>query len=723
MKNKKLLSLYIPFTLSFFLLSQSLFAKSIGHISNVLTVGQQTLLNESTGATKAPELIITLTDGLKEGDRFYLHLEDASWTKEAVTLLEKPHEEADMPPVNQVVGRKVSSTEMEIHVTKGDLKAGTKLTIPLYTTVVGDTAQVRIENNNTTLSDETLTFANISSAHLAVTPLAAAEKVIDEGMLPKLLIEEVYGGQLQHLTKKGALATFIIRLDSTDFAFEMTPEAKLIGEKAFEGIVGDKTSFTLLNSGQLQVTLPKEALERSDTNKGAFVLEGIKLKTTSREPKDTLVNATIEGAFVEKHSFKALELGDFAVHLITPTPTEVLSGKKQQVSFTLKEDVKDSLLKNRPIIVSLDGGIRLPQNADGKVAVTIEGQNYAFDAIMEDTVCVGFEIPAITDASLTAKSSLAFTFDTIIPANAYGKVTLHVEGRALPTPLQATVFNTVFPVNVDVSGFHAKSGIKDQMGGNIAITEHTAGALIQGKKLFIAFDTDRLEVSKMPQVVVTQGDLRIGEAVAVAGGIEIPIIGHSTTASTLVVKHFGLTLDGTVPAGKYEVAVGGPALSVLSGDQIDMTKGFEHLDPVVIAENFVLVDVEAVDKRIITFKLGEEAYAVNGKYHHLDVPAYLEDGRVMVPIRYVAEALDIPKDKMKYDQKEHRFTLYSDKVIEVQVGSQEMYVDGIPQLMQVATQERANEVMVPMSEIARALGLEVSWDAPLKTATFIRYGN
>nr|WP_301335047.1 copper amine oxidase N-terminal domain-containing protein [Holtiella tumoricola] len=229
-----------------------------------------------------------------------------------------------------------------------------------------------------------------------------------------------------------------------------------------------------------------------------------------------------------------------------------------------------------------------------------------------------------------------------------------------------------------------------------------------------------IHLSKAPLVAVIEGDIVVGEPKIIDGGVELPIIAESSIPSTIVIKHFGLTLDGTVPQGRFEVAVGGPALSSLSEQTISKNNHFESIAP-IINEDFVLVDIGPKNRKVITFKLGEEAYAVNGRYYHLEVPAYIENGRVMVPIKYVAEALGIGQGNVKYDAKTQVLTVYANKVIELEINSDTMYVDGEKVVMQTSAKLKQGYTMVPIGEVARALDLKVEWNSKLETATFVGY--
>ena len=608
-------------------------------------------------------------------------------------------------------------------MTKGEIPTSTNLTIPLKTLVAGTEATVTIDSNNTTVSEDTFSFATISNTKLTVSPQSAAEKVSEEGYMPTLFIEESYGGQIRHFIAEGLDNTILLRLNHPDFKFEISSTASLTGLRGFDGLAKTDTTFTLINDQQLQITLPDAITTLSPNNKGALKLEGVTIRTTNRTPSVSEAVVSVSGAMVTPTDFTALTLGDYHVELILPAREAVYAGTEQTISFTLEEDMKNSLLKDRPLIVTLPDTVEVITDHTGKVPVQIDGTSFAFEPLVEKGKCIGFSMASLQDKLTNDSGRYTFSFSMRIPVRTIGPIALTLEGRALPETLTGTILTTKLPLLVNADGFHVQSAMKDQYGGSITLTEEGAGVLQQGKSLFITLDTSHLTISSAPNISVVSGDLVLGDLMLVDGGIEIPIQSSSTQPSTILLKHFGLTLDGTVPAGRYEASIGGPALSTLSTDTLGTYMDRGLIDPVAILDQFILVDVDALTKKVITFRLGDESYAVNGKYYHLDTPAYIENGRVMVPIRYVAEALGLSQNQMVYDETYQTFALYAQKVIEVTVGSNILSIDGIPQTMQTPTTLLGNDVMVPISEIAKALGVEVSWNAALKTATFIQYGN
>ena len=113
---------FIPIlTFTFFIGTSTLFAQSINHITKVVTVGQNTQLSSEEDAVKAPSLVMNLSDGLHEGDRFYLHLSDATWQLGELTLHQRFDSDEPSEVVEEVIGKVLSPTEMEVIVTKGEI--------------------------------------------------------------------------------------------------------------------------------------------------------------------------------------------------------------------------------------------------------------------------------------------------------------------------------------------------------------------------------------------------------------------------------------------------------------------------------------------------------------------------------------------------------------------------------------------------------------------------
>ncbi|CDZ74669.1 Hypothetical protein ING2D1G_0486 [Peptoniphilus sp. ING2-D1G] len=125
-------------------------------------------------------------------------------------------------------------------------------------------------------------------------------------------------------------------------------------------------------------------------------------------------------------------------------------------------------------------------------------------------------------------------------------------------------------------------------------------------------------------------------------------------------------------------------------------------------------------KTEITIGSGALNKTVNGvtTTTYMDVAAYIKDGRTMLPIRFVAESLGY---YVTFNDATRNAT-FSDgnKVVVLNIDSDEYYVDGVKHTFSVKPEIRSGRTMLPISEIGRALGLthgnkgegkNIEWDA------------
>ena len=106
----------------------------------------------------------------------------------------------------------------------------------------------------------------------------------------------------------------------------------------------------------------------------------------------------------------------------------------------------------------------------------------------------------------------------------------------------------------------------------------------------------------------------------------------------------------------------------------------------------------------------------------LDVAPFIKDGRTMLPIRFVAEALGFNVQWIK----ETRTVLLTDKdnVITIPVDTNKIVVNGKVYESDVKPVIKNGRTMLPIANIARALGLndgtEILWDEVSRKVTIIR---
>ena len=116
--------------------------------------------------------------------------------------------------------------------------------------------------------------------------------------------------------------------------------------------------------------------------------------------------------------------------------------------------------------------------------------------------------------------------------------------------------------------------------------------------------------------------------------------------------------------------------------------------------------------------------AINGVNDKImmDIAPFIEENRTMLPIRFVAEALGF---KVEWDH-ENRTVILMDKenVVKIPVDTNQIIVNGKVYESDVKPVLKDNRTMLPVANIARALGLkdgtDILWDKTTKKVTIIR---
>jgi len=108
---------------------------------------------------------------------------------------------------------------------------------------------------------------------------------------------------------------------------------------------------------------------------------------------------------------------------------------------------------------------------------------------------------------------------------------------------------------------------------------------------------------------------------------------------------------------------------------------------------------------------------VSGASVEMDVAPYLKDGRVRVPVRFLAEALGFPVEYDFSDPTNKIVTVHAVEDIVLTIGSnkalvgtEEVELDAAPEIVNGRT-------MVPVRFVAETLGFDVQWADGVVTLT------
>lgn len=127
--------------------------------------------------------------------------------------------------------------------------------------------------------------------------------------------------------------------------------------------------------------------------------------------------------------------------------------------------------------------------------------------------------------------------------------------------------------------------------------------------------------------------------------------------------------------------------------------------------------VEVTTASQVTFKLGDKAYKKANKSYNMDVAPQIVEGKIMVPIKYVSEALSAD---VKYDNAAKKVTVTTadGKVAVLTLGKSQAVVDGKKVDLGTKVFIENSRTYVPVGSVGRLLGATVTWDNTTKTATF-----
>ena len=106
----------------------------------------------------------------------------------------------------------------------------------------------------------------------------------------------------------------------------------------------------------------------------------------------------------------------------------------------------------------------------------------------------------------------------------------------------------------------------------------------------------------------------------------------------------------------------------------------------------------------------------------MDVAPYIKDGRTMLPIRSVAEALGF---EVEWNKSTRTVVLKDNTTrVEIPVDTNKIIVNGTVYTSDVKPEIKNNRTMLPIANIARALGLkdgkDIIWNSKSKTVTIYR---
>ncbi|WP_069999296.1 copper amine oxidase N-terminal domain-containing protein [Cellulosilyticum sp. I15G10I2] len=637
---------------------------------------------------------------------------------------------------------KNDDTQLQV-VVSGTVNSTNTIDIPLKVELTGGDATVAINGNGTAVNDMAeVVFARTSDAKATVTA-GDAKNISFTGAIADITIQEPFKGNLD--TKK-----ITVTLENTDYEFVNANGGTIKLSGGF-GAINSVTATAVRktsDAGVVEITLS----QKSSVAPGRMVLEGWEVRSKSRSIKvDDAIEVTVSGDNVNETTLKvgvAKEVGS-TLEMKDKKVVDVVAGREAKVTFSIKENVGDTFISNRDVEINADKGYFWNKTkvkdtageADKVIAAirsTLEISKMGATPVVEkgadaidgnisllydnddDQRVVGFYFTTANKDFRKADID-EITFKDLkvwTPVNVEGDIKLTAEGRTLGEKLEVVALNAKAPVTITSEELTVKTGLKAQVGGKVTLTETDKGMLKQNELLEFTVDgrPTGFTFSDKPVVKVVSGDVQIGEIKKTDSTITVEIKRASKTASVIEISAFPVNVDRTIPEGKYDLKINGLAVEpdtyTLKGDLT--VKGFINS----ATPNTEDITANGLRKGTSAFVIGSSKYVVNGIESEMDGAAYIENGRTMVPVRYVANALGVASSDI-YFANGTATVIAGTKTVSLTLGDKVAKLNGVPAKVMVAAPVlKDGRTYVPVSEIGALLGVEATWDAATQTATF-----
>ena len=632
--------------------------------------------------------------------------------------------------------------------------------------VAKDAGQIKAKLNanggQSSITEGEYVIANAAekTASLTVATGDDVKSFYDEGELSEITLRESSVGAFN---KDGL--TLEIELDDTDFEFN---EQQKIEIEAKYGATG-KVPYTFVkdkdDASRAYITIQPGALPKG-TSLITLKINKIGVFTDEKDPDLGDLKATIKST--DKYGIKGeldkdyedvvvAKIADYGltIEMKDKKAVDVVAGRQEEVKFNVKENVNDVFVDGRTVELTLkdsDGDtddqffiVKRDELNNLKKAIISDNDKYvskvepiyfdkdadvnhkdADDEVFYNKGVVrlkGFKI-TLTEITLTGtkkleKEDFEVKAQVYVPVSEKATKSVDVVGEFRGEKVQgATLVNIINPFDVKAEATTVKVGLQDQELTPITITE-TDKERFQKGDLYVGVERNDkavkgATVEEIGNLTVT-GDLKRVDfdEVKYANAAKINLKRQSKSASTLTIDKALITIDRTVPEGKYDLVLSGSAIDKYDGKVV--VKDYLNIG----TPNTQDLAANGLAKGEAKFVIGEAKYTFNGVEYAMDAPSFIQDpGYTMVPVRYVAQAFGVKAQNILFG-KGTVTLLAGERTIQFTNGSAEAIVNGAKVTLATKTVIKDGRTYLPIGELAKILGISSSWDNTTKAATFV----
>ncbi len=163
----------------------------------------------------------------------------------------------------------------------------------------------------------------------------------------------------------------------------------------------------------------------------------------------------------------------------------------------------------------------------------------------------------------------------------------------------------------------------------------------------------------------------------------------------------------------------GSFIEAAAAADITSSAAAENEEEAAAADTAADTAADCIDSAVLTFTVGDDAYVLNGERVEISSPCIVSEGRTMLPVRALAEA--ISADNIYYDAETKTALIVKFATnVSIEQNGDYMYVNGEQFEVSSPAINSNGSMYLPVRDICEAFGLDnIAFDAETKTVTII----
>lgn len=414
------------------------------------------------------------------------------------------------------------------------------------------------------------------------------------------------------------------------------------------------------------------------------------------------------GSNDKSETFTVAKISDYGVNF-SASNKKVPKNQKVEVEFNLKEVVENSVLPGS----FYDLVIKNATIDKDSIQIKNDGGFDTLEVSKSDSKGAELKFTEKSDSKNNWKISMSVTPDK----NFVGDVVATFSGKGIDKvdSIIANVYE-VIKINTRTPDV-VMLGKQGQKLNDIYLVETVPGGLAEGKYTLKTIP-DYKGLSYIDAKVSTQdGNIIVENAKTDGNTIKFKVSGASTKASAVKISDIKATLDRVGYDGTYKLSL---VNDKKPDDVIAEFDLFTVNAPTPTTTTSEVTKATTDSEPSVKFMINKKDYEVKGKAMRLDVAPYVKSGRTMLPVRAVAESLNM--DTL-WDKTTKEVVLEShDKKSRVvlTIGKNTMLVNGKTVKLDAAPEIKGSRTFLPLRSIAEAVGVKVDWDGATRTVTLTK---